>query len=72
MTKKLITEYDYKSNVESYHVIMVSPNGLETMITDRNDQPTIIRGVDQAAQYVELMNNSGRADGTVFKMKSIR
>jgi hypothetical protein len=72
MTKNLLTEYDYKSNVESYHIIMVSPNGLETTITDRNNQPTIIRGIDQATQYVELMNNSGRADGTVFRMESIR
>ena len=72
MTKNLLTEYDYKSNVESYHIIMVSPNGSETTITDRNNQPTIIRGIDQATKYVELMNNSGRVDGTVFRMETIR
>ena len=63
MTKNLLTEYDYKSNIESYHIIMVNPNGSETTITDRNNQAT---------KYVELMNNSGRTDGTVFKMESIR
>ena len=72
MTKNLLTEYDYKSNIESYHIIMVNPNGTETTITDRNNQPTIIRGINQATKYVELMNNSGRTDGTVFKMESIR
>tara|TARA_R110002167_G_scaffold283662_1_gene488841 strand:+ start:354 stop:509 length:156 start_codon:yes stop_codon:yes gene_type:complete len=51
---------------------MVNPNGSETTITDRNNQPTIIRGINQATKYVELMNNSGRTDGTVFKMESIR
>jgi len=68
MTKKLITEYDYKDSNNSYNIIMISEGGVETMVTDNVGLAVSIQGVDKAMDYANMLNNAAQS-GSTFKIR---
>ena len=57
MTKKLITEYDYKDNPDkSYQIIKRLANGQEVVVLNGLTHVLEIKGLKKAMDYVAVLN----------------